>query len=208
MPPAAPMFTGLEDLGDDMAGLAGNQDSPFEDPDFVVGGADLPEVSPDTAAGEIEPGVPAVAEEPKKPKRPAVKPPTPIDWSKAIPRKEDDFASTPAGLQGGSPALDAIRDFLNNARENGWYGLYYPVMEYENRNSAQSYASKINRWRKAKANAFGVRDGENIIARCERQGADKFILWIGLMADEGAKGEVDPPEKLISMTPDATPEAE
>jgi len=193
MPPTGPMFTGLDDLGDDdLAGLASNQDSPFEDPDFVVGGAALPEASPDTASNEIEPGVPATAEEPKKKSQRTYTPPTIVDWSKATPRKEDDFAPTPVGMAGVSPAIVSIRDFLNNARENGWWGLYYPVMEYTNRNSAQSYVTKVNTWRKGKTNVFGVRNGENIMAKCERQG-DKFVLWVGLMQDPGAIGEVTPP---------------
>jgi hypothetical protein len=197
MPPT-PAFTGLEDLGDDMAGPAVSlNDSPFENPDFVLDNDALEAASPDTAADEIEPGVPAQPVEPKKKTGPTI-----IDWSKATPRKEDTFTSTPVGQQG-SPTTDAIRDFLNNARQNGWYDLYYPVLEYGSRNSAQPYVTKINQWRKGKTNTYGVRDGENISAKCERQAADKYVVWVGLLKDPGAKGEVNPPEKTISATPEA-----
>jgi hypothetical protein len=107
-----------------------------------------------------------------------------IDWSKATPRKEDDFA--PSHTAVGRPVTsDKVRDFLNHARQNQWYGLYYPVMEYPKRNSAQATVTKINGWRKGKTNIFGVRDGENIAAKCEAQGKDKFVVWVGLLLAEG-----------------------
>lgn len=209
LPPLPPApFTGLDDLGDDdLAGLAGSQsDSPFENPDFVVGGVDLnalEQASPNTDLNEIEPGVPAQAEEPKK-KRKQVQsgPPKAIDWSKATPRKEDDFAQTPGGEKG-SPVSDQVRNFLNNARQNEWYGLFYPILEFGNRNTAQSWVTKVNQWRKGKTNTFGVRDGENISAKCETQEKGKYVLWVGLLQDPGAKGEVDPAPEGPSATPAA-----
>lgn len=214
-PPTVPMppaFTGLEDLSDDMAGPAESLgDNPFEDPDFVLGNAAVPEgpaatrdtqpePSPDTAADEIEPGVPAQPPTKGDKRGPGV---TIIDWAKATPRREDSFASTPTGQTNTSPGIAAIRDFLNQARQEELYGLFYPVLSYGNRNSAQAYVAKINHWRKGKTNQFGVRDGEAIAAKCERKAKDEFVVWVGLLKDPGAKGEVNPPEKTISITPEA-----
>lgn len=216
--PAAPMMTGLEEL-DDMPdeldsnfspdiekdgsgdGWADPSQAAVADPDYLAQ-LDPQDEKPDTDANEIEPGVPAEPVTEKKAGRGPSKV-TALDWSKASPRKADDFAPTPAGAQ--VPiVVQKIRDFLNAARQDDLYGLYYPVLEYENRNSASANVTKVNQWRKGATNRYGVRDGEEINAKCETQDKGKYVVWVALLKAPGAKGEVNPKEKTIS-TP--TPEA-
>lgn len=218
-PPSMPSM-GLDDLDDDMAGTTAVHENDgqqpvasnwSEDPDVVLNDAPptaidydaLEKASPDTDADEIEPGVPAQPEAAVKER----KMPVAIDWTKAVPRKADDFVATgpPALL---SPVLEKIREFLNAARQNGWYDLYYPVMQFSNRNTAQSNVTKVNQWRKGKTNQYGVRDGENINAKCETKSKGEYILWVALLKDPGAKGEVNPPQPTPSIHPDPTPAAE
>ena len=108
---------------------------------------------------------------------------TPIDWTKMTPRKEDDFAGAPISTL--PPTVEKLREFLNTARANGWHGLYYPVLEFENRNTASANVTKLNAWRKAKSNRFGVRNGETLGAKCETQAKDKYVLWVALLVAEG-----------------------
>lgn len=139
--------------------------------------------SPDTDLNEIEPGVPAEPVAEKRGVRAASKV-TAIDWTKVTPRKEDDF-DTQVGAQKLSETLQKIRDFINAARDQNLYGLFYPILEFDNRNACAANVTKVNNWRKGTTNKYGVRDGENIAAKSEKQG-DKFILWVGLLKDEAA----------------------
>lgn len=141
------------------------------------------ETSPDTDSNEIEPGVPAEPVAERRGVRQASKV-TAIDWTKATPRKEDDF-DTQVGAQKLSETLQKIRDFINAARDQNLYGLFYPVLEFENRNATAANVTKINNWRKGTTNKYGVRDGETIAGKSEKQG-DKFILWVGLLKDDTA----------------------
>lgn len=184
-PPATPTI-GLEDIDDprtpempdEERNWADESQMSVADPDYL----ESLEPSTENPFDSLPPAT--EAEDEPKPKRKFSTASTAvfIDWSKATPRKEDDFApSRPTNVPSTS---QKVRDFLNAARDNGWYGLYYPVIEYPNRNSAQAQVTKVNGWRKGKTNVFGVRDGENIAAKCERQ-QDKFIVWVGLLLAEG-----------------------
>ena len=51
---------------------------------------------------------------------------------------------------------------------------------------------EIEMQRKGKEIIFGVRDGENIQAKCESQGNGRFTIWVGLLQDPGAIGQVTP----------------
>lgn len=224
--PAVPMMTGLEEL-DDMpdeldsnfapdvedgsgnAGWADPSQAAVADPEYLAQ-LDPQDEKPDTDVNEIEPGVPAQPEAEKKKRKTGPHAPSTlvaIDWSKATPRKADEFAATPGGAPLVSLAVSKVRDFLNAARQDELYGLYYPVLEYGNRNSAQATVTRINTWRKGPTNKYGVRDGEEINAKCERQEKDKYVVWVALLIAPEAKGEVNPKEKTISMTPDPKPEA-
>lgn len=184
MPPQPASAVGLDDL-DDLAGPASSLDANWaENPDVVLAPH---EASPDTNDNEIEAGVPAepTGEAKKKGRGPTQV--SIIDWTKATPRKADEFQNvSPAALP---PTIEKIREFINQARANGWWSLYYPVLEYANRNSAQSTVTKINTWRNGKINRYGVRDGEEISARSEMQEKGKYVVWVSLLQAPESKAD-------------------
>ncbi len=186
-------MTGLDDLDDayvsDMPdeerNWADESQAFVADPDYLAS-LDPQDTEPDPTADPFAGLPPAEPEEVEQPKRKPASVVTFLDWSKATPRKEDDFAARTVGVPGTS---DKVRDFINHARQEGWYGLFYPVLEYPNRNAAQSMVTKINSWRKSKANFYGIRDGEDLGAKCEKQDGDKFVVWVGLLVAEESPAE-------------------
>jgi hypothetical protein len=119
-----------------------------------------------------------------------------LDWEQMTPRRPDEFAAAaPAVIPG---TVQKIREFINTARERGYYDLMYPVLEYKNRNSAQAAATKINTWRNQKTNRYGIRDGEEVNAKCEKQDVDKFVVWIGLLRAPDSKAT----DRTYAMTPE------
>lgn len=193
MPPVAPNV-GLDDLDDPYIpdppedfgerNWADDSQASVADPDYLAqldppdkdgSGDDVHDPASENPFDALPPAEPEEEEE-KKPKKKVG--PIFLDWSKFTPRKEDDFE---AGLGGGaSPTSNRVREFINTARLEGWYGLYYPILEYSNRNSAQPHVTKINSWRKGKVNTYGVRDGEDIKARCTAGEEGKYVVWVSL----------------------------